>query len=206
MTVLRKRILRQSAIEALKGKGCTLEIITGPGIVEGARLLATKNGKSKRIAVRTSYDRQVGLVRTPAGKWNTILSVDEVVVAVPALDVIGVEVFGFRPQDLADFFDRIVARKSSLQKQASFKAPVFVSLDDKTGGRPAKMVRGLKAKAAWQTIVPASAGPGQSAAAARSTEDPREALSDFFERVKSEFATLTGADPAKVRVEFRVVD
>jgi hypothetical protein len=68
---LRKSVLRECARLALEGRGFKVELISGPGIVPGARLRAIKGSEEREIAVRSSLDREVGLTRRPNGAWAT---------------------------------------------------------------------------------------------------------------------------------------
>jgi hypothetical protein len=57
----------------------------GQGFLPGARLMAIKGATKIKVAVRTSLDREIGLMRDGNGNWRTIPKVDMVVVAVPAV-------------------------------------------------------------------------------------------------------------------------
>src|SRR5271163_4288399 len=83
---LTKETLRKSARLALQAQGYETELAPGPGIMPGAQLNALREGQPCLVAVRTSLDREVGLLRNDSGKWRTIPKVDLVVVAVPAVD------------------------------------------------------------------------------------------------------------------------
>ena len=133
----RKEQLRQSARIALAEEGFTdVQITTGPGIITGARLRAMKNGKSYRIAVRTSSDREVGLLRRASGRWRTVENVDLVVVSVPMEDAPAVEVFGFDPGVLIEAFKVMVkVTERGNRDRSRFKVPVFMSLDDYKGSK-----------------------------------------------------------------------
>jgi hypothetical protein len=147
-----KELLRQASFLALADFGFTVSFVNGPGIVRGARLKAEKKGKKpKTIAVRTSLDREVGLLRQRTGKkWRTISRVDEVVVAVPDVeDASKIEVLGFDPKVLIGVFDDAVeGRRRSIN---AHKAPVFVSLDQEKRNAAGNVVPTLKSKASWRS-------------------------------------------------------
>jgi hypothetical protein len=66
----------------------------------------------KKVAVRTSKNRKVGLMRDlDTGDWRTIPEADEVVVSVQAQDDPNLaEVFGFEPEVLICAFDALAAK------------------------------------------------------------------------------------------------
>src|ERR1700676_3647029 len=106
---IRKEFLRESARLALVERGYSrVEIAHGPGIVPGARLTAVKDGATKLIAVRTSSDREVGLLRNENGNWRTIPKVDLVLVAVPADEAAAADVFAFDKDVLLNAFNATV--------------------------------------------------------------------------------------------------
>jgi hypothetical protein len=149
-----KELLRQASVLALADFGFTVSFVNGPGIVRGARLKAEKKGKEpKTIAVRTSLDREVGLLRQRNGKkWRTISRVDEVVVAVPdAEDASKIEVFGFKPDLLIAIFNAAV--KSRKQNINAHKAPLFVPLDRKRKSAAGDVIPALKSRASWRKEV-----------------------------------------------------
>jgi hypothetical protein len=86
----------------------------------------------RRVAVRTSKDRKVGLMRDPdTGDWRTIPEADEVVVAVQAQDDPNLaEVFGFDPEVLIRAFDALAAKAlAKKSREKALKSPVFIALD-----------------------------------------------------------------------------
>src|ERR1700716_1686739 len=117
---IKKEQLRKGARAALVERGYSdIELISGPGIVPGARVNAVKDGKTWSIAVRTSSDREVALSRTPTGAWRTVSrkDLDLVLVAVPATDVLAVDVFAFAPKFLLQVFKAAVqATENKLDK------------------------------------------------------------------------------------------
>jgi len=82
----------------------------------------------KRVAVRTSKDRKVGLMRDPdTGDWRTIPEADEVVVAVQAQDNPNLaEVFGFEPEVLIRAFNALAAKAlAGKSREKALKSPIF---------------------------------------------------------------------------------
>lgn len=191
-----KEVLRKSARLALEQEGYETELAPGPGIVPGARLDARKDGVPSIVAVRTSLDREVGLLRNKDGDWRTVPKVDLVVVAVPAADDDqAVEVLAFEKDELIEFFEATVkVIEKGNKSKARFKAPIFVTLDDlkKTRTREARV--GLKSKASWQVIIPL--GHPELLKAPASTQDTRA----FIERAKREIAEFFGVDASNVKL------
>jgi hypothetical protein len=197
---LRKAHLRECGRVALEQRGFRVEPIKGPGILPGARLWTVLGDEKRRVAVRTSLDREVGLTRHPDGGWRTIPNVDEVIVVVPSAEHPGAaEVLSFDPDVLVSVFDATLAAREKQNADFSPKAPIFVALDRSEREDPADIASGLKARAQWQTLVPLSAVPLPcKASEPASTEG-------FIDRVKREFAQLNGVDVSKVVVEFRII-
>jgi hypothetical protein len=198
---IKKEQLRQGARAALAKRGYSdIELAPGPGIVPGARLRAVKDGKSWDIAVRTSSDREVALLRTPSGKWRTITKVDLVLVAVPADDALAVEVLAFEPNVLLEIFDA-AARAVERNKRGDghFKAPFFIPLDDVKASKTKGFRPGLKIKATWCAIVPL--GEVSTQLAAFGTEGHR---ARFFEHIKAQIANFVGVDVGKIDLEIRI--
>lgn len=69
---LRRSLLRECASVALEQRGFTVQPVRGSGILPGARLRAKKDSVTRKVAVRTSLDREVGLTRNSDGQWSTI--------------------------------------------------------------------------------------------------------------------------------------
>jgi hypothetical protein len=191
---IRKSLLRECARRALEERGFTVELVSGAGIVPGARLRTFKGAEERLIAVRTSLDREVGLTRHSDGRWAIIPRVDEVIVAVPSSDGSdSVEVLSFSPGTIIHVFDAVLEDRKKQNPDFLEKSPIFVALDI---GRDAADP-GLKAKAQWQAVIPLAEVPRRR---------PTEAVSTtaFIERVRQEFADLHGLDVDKVTVEFRI--
>jgi hypothetical protein len=178
-------------------RGYTVRQVTAAGIVPGARLQVRKEGDpKKRIAVRTSKDRKVGLMRDPdTGHWRTIPDADEVVVAVQAQhDPNLAEVFGFDPEVLIRAFDALAAKAlAGKSREKALKSPIFIALDHQLDD-PHELSSNLKKKFSWSMIVPLN--PQKTAA---------EGSVRFVERVKREFAELNGVDISKVIVNFQII-
>jgi hypothetical protein len=192
--------LRRCVRLALEQRGWVVEQIRGKGLVPGVRLEVLEPGeKPRQIAVRTSRDRKVALMRFPSGKWRTVSKVKEVVVAVPALnDPASVEVLHFYSETLIQAFDALVRKTEGRNKKKGLKAPVFIALDPKEDDPHGGLASDLKFKAAvWSVTLPL--GPQ----VARVVGSAKEA--GFIERVRREFAELTGTDVSKVIVSLHVV-
>jgi hypothetical protein len=192
-----RQLLRKCAEEALKQRGYTARLVTAAGIVPGARLQVKKAGEpERRVAVRTSKDRKVGLVRDPdTGDWRTIPEADEVAVAVQAQDDPNLaEVFGFAPEVLIRAFNALAAKTlAKKSREKALKSPVFIALDHQLDD-PHELSSNLKKQSSWSMIVPLK--PQKTAA---------EGSVGFVERVKREFAELNGVDISKVLVNFQII-
>lgn len=193
--------LRACARAALEQRGFSVERITGAGIVPGVQLTATKGPDRFNVAVRTSLNRKVGLVRSSDGTWRTIPSVDEVLVVAPSVDDPAMaEVLGFNPKALIKVFDAALAAQLKRMPRLSHNAPIFVSLDNREHDKghakdPVSPISGLKTEAQWTLVLPIPSPA--------SLEHPQSgADTGFIERVKREFAQLNGVDVSKVRVNF----
>jgi hypothetical protein len=200
ITKIRKRHLRECARIALEIRGFRVELKAGAGIVPGARLRMFHGSKAREVAVRTSLDREVGFTRHPDGRWTTIPSVDEVVVAVPsAEDPSSAEVLSFDREVIIDACNAALAARKNEYPELSHKAPIFIALDTADSRHSSDAASsGLKAKAKWRTSVPL--------AAVRTHKSPFVPPAEsFIERVKREFAELNGVDVSKVVVEFRII-
>jgi hypothetical protein len=197
-----KEFLRESARLALAEKGYEqVEIAHGPGIVPGARLTALKEGSPVLIAVRTSSDREIGLLRNQNGAWRTIPKVDLVLAAVPANDAPAADVFAFDRDVLLNVFNATVdVTEKNKRTKSRFKAPIFIALDDVTNSRMGKIQPGLKAGARWQVQIPTS----RSALPIASGKTP-ESHTQLIERLKRQVATSIGVDMSKVVLEIRII-
>jgi hypothetical protein len=197
-----KQQMRRAAFMTLTKRDYEPVLVSGPGIVPGARLKATKGpAAGKQIAVRTSQDREIGLLRRPDNKaWRTIPSpkIHEVVVAVPSLtnpDAM-IDVFCFDKQLVVEKFD--AALKTDGARGLSLKAPVFVALDDAPQPGSGALTGGLGRLAKWRDEFPVDAIPTRSSIGSE----------DFIAKVdhlKREFADRNGVDVSKVVIEFRIV-
>jgi hypothetical protein len=191
-----KQQLRDGALEAVKNRQYAPVLVSGPGIVPGARLRATTGpAAGQQIAVRTSQDREVGLLRRNDNrKWRTIPKVHEVVVAVPSLTNpdSSIEVLCFDSKTVIAIFDAAVEKAGS--RALSYKAPVFVALDDSPQKGSGALAGGLGAKAKWREEISVES-------VASKKPDQLDAL---IERVKREFAERIGVDVRKIVLEFRI--
>jgi hypothetical protein len=192
---VKKSLLREVGRQALEGPGKTIEEEPGRGFVPGSRLRISEPGKGSRLAtIRVSLDREVGLTRHPDGSWVTVPNVDEVIFVVPTADGSdSAEVLSFLPSVVIDAFDHAL---DSQNPGLSYKAPVFVALDDATGGGAATAGSALKSKAQWSKVIPLDS--------VRSKTSQRESIREFRERVHREFAKLQGLDVSDVAVEFTI--
>jgi hypothetical protein len=194
---LTKHVLREAARRVLERRGDLVSPKPGAGIVPGARLTAEKAGsKPRTVSVRTSVDRELGLMRNERGRWRTISKVDEVLVAVPSDDKTSVEVMSFDPNLLKEIFDEALNKRPNLKKD--YRLPLFIPLDDKRLRRTGAVTPGLKEKSQWQEIIT----PDEEMLR-KGTE--QSSARGFIERVKREFAEINGVDVSKVIVEFRIV-
>jgi len=192
-----KQQLRDAALAAVKIREYAPVLVSGPGIVRGARLKATAGPISgKQVAVRTSQDREVGLLRRDDDRtWRTIPRVRELVVAVPSLtnQESSIEVLCFDSKTVIELFDAAV--KKAGKRALSYKAPVFMALEDSPKKGSGALAGGLGAKAKWREEIPV----------ASIAANPPDQSDGFIERVKREFAERNGVDVSKVVVEFRIV-
>jgi hypothetical protein len=190
-----KSRLRACARAALEERlGYSVQTDRGRGYVPGARLTATKEAKKIKVAVRTSLDREIGLMRDPHGNWRTIPTVDMVVVVVPMVgDPKSVEVFGFDPEVLKREFDAALAAQLKRHPDLKLKAPIFVSIDGPAGQAKSAAIAGLKTKSQWVEVL-----------LLNSVNPQLNAAGGFIDRVKREFADLVGVDVSKVSVEFHI--
>jgi hypothetical protein len=186
--------LRACARAALERRGYLVKINKGQGFVPGTRLTAIKGAKEINVSVRTSLDREIGLLRDHEGNWRTIPKMAMVVVAVPVVgDPASVEAFGFDPKVLIREFDAALAIQRRRHPDFSHKAPIFVPLDKASGKEKTELISGLKKKMLWREVLQLKFVKLQG-----------DAATGFIERVKREFAELMGVDVSKVTVEFHI--
>jgi len=190
----KKTDLRRCARRVLEQRGYRVENMKTPGVLPGARLRAIKGTDVQKIAVRTSFDREVGLTRQPDGRWITMSKVDQVFVVVPASDLPdAAEVFGFTPQILISAFDAALAAWTDNKGKLAPKVPIFIALDTPERGAFDPVMVGLKDNAEWREVVTLSREGSE-----------RESTMAFIERVKREYADRNGVDVGNVSVEFRI--
>jgi hypothetical protein len=195
--------LRRSVPIALRKQGYSqIERLSGPGIVPGARLRAVKEGQPVVVAVRTSSDREIGLLRTPEGRWRTIPHVDLVVAAVPANDAPAVEVSAFESGTVLAAFDaRVQELEAKTGMKLEFKAPVFLRLDDVATSKSKSKSAGpgLMRQAIWRSAVPINSLEREMAAVRRNDADVT-----FMDRLRAQVADHMGIDPANVEITISI--
>jgi hypothetical protein len=185
-------ILRRCGRRVLESRGYVTKPIAGERIIPGTRLEATKSALTRTVAVRTSLGRKLGFLRQPDGRWQTISTVDQVLVVARSLDEeLAADVMCFESAVLLPIFEKSARGRP----KDHYTHPMFMRLDDANEG--SGIVCGLKSSAAWQTSV----------LIAESAEHGITALiscTGFVERVKREFAELAGVDVSRVIVDFRI--
>ena len=194
---LKRSILRECARLALEQRGLTTEPVRGSGILPGARIRAKKGSLTLKVAVRTSLAREVGLTRKSDGHWATIPRMDEVLVAVPSANDHGsAEILSFAPKVLMRAFDAALKARQDENPNFKLKSPIFIALDELgSGGDPREPA--LKAMSQWSSLVPlTSVSPPHFS--------QNELESEFFDRVRQEFAERHGFDFSKVTVKFSI--
>jgi hypothetical protein len=182
--------LRDAARTVLLERGYSVIERTIPGVGPGARLLATKNKERLRISVRTSQNRQLGLVKGPEDTWQTG-NADCIIMAVPTRTVGCAEVMLFDVKVLTAEFNKRLRKEKRMPKTG---APVFMALDD-TFKRSSSRRIGLKHLAKW--IV-------QFDTRKFAKEKRQKEFDDFVARATQEFADLVGVERACVKVDFRI--
>jgi hypothetical protein len=194
-TKIRKAHLRQCARKALEDRGYSVEDIGGPGVVPGARLRVSKESKTFTVAVRTSLDRKVGLVRNSDGAWMTVPSVARLVVAAPsAADPNCAEVLAFTSKDIVEAFSQELATREKRKPDFSPKAPIFLALD---ASGPGRVKKGLKTLASWHCDVPL-------ASVSRQQGSNEEGITAFIARVKREFVQQFNLEEKNVKIVIRM--
>jgi hypothetical protein len=192
MTTARKQ-LRELARLALEQRDYRVAVHTVAGAAPGARLIATKASEKLKVAVRTSLVREAGFMRSDDGIWQTISDVDLVMVAVPSASSGAVDIYCFERNALINHFEKCLAAR---KRPLSFKAPVFVALDDLPLKNSTCIGTGLGRAASWKKPM---------------FLDEASPISDksvwdaFVRRVTRAAAKLIGVDAANISVEFRIV-
>jgi hypothetical protein len=182
------------AIEKTSDPPPQIEEARGPGIVPGARLRVTEGSNERTVAIRTSWDRQVGFARRPDGRWVTMPNVDEVLVVVPSAEEPDLaEVFSFDSHTLIEAFDAALAARKTKGQDLSRTAPIFVALEGESD-----VTSGLKSKAKPPLTI------SRSELLMRRRAN-RAAGEGFIDRVKREFAEMNGVEVSKVSVEFKII-
>jgi hypothetical protein len=187
-----RAILRRCGQRVLASRGYATQPIRGEGIIPGTRLKAAKGSRTSTVAVRTSFKRVLGFLRQPDGRWQTISTVDEVLVVTRAHeDEMAADVMCFKSAVLLPLFEKAAQER----RKDHYTHPLFLPLDDTNAANG--VIAGLQSKAAWQSKV----------LIGESTTQGITALithTGFVERVKREFAELAGVDVDRVIVDFRL--
>jgi hypothetical protein len=195
---LRRRDLRGVGAFVLRKRGYKVDIKSGPRMVPGSQLSATKGAKTIDLAVRTSLSRNMKLNRNAEGGWRTIPNVDEVLAVVPAKDnPEKVEVLRFDAAAVLKVFDATLAAQKKRGLISSLEAPVMVPLDDGHPPDSAMPVPGLKGYAKWSKEFFLSDVLDHVPEAERQAGP--------LDRLRREFAKLMGIDVGRVVVELRVL-
>jgi hypothetical protein len=193
---LRKAHLRKCARKVLEDCGYRVNDVGGAGVAPGARLRISKGPNTYDVAVRTSLERKVGLLRNPKGSWMTVPNVDWVVVVTPSTeDPNCAEVLVFKSDVLIDEFDQELAARKKLNPVFSPKAPIFLTLDPSRPGKPTN--KGLKKLSKWERQVPlASVGVQR--------DSKEEGPDAFIARVKREYARQFNVEEENVTVKIEI--
>ena len=123
---LRKAFLRQCAANALKTRYAKVVPKSGQGILPNARWLAFphEGAGPRQVAIRTSYDREVGATRHTDASWVTIPKMDEVVIAVPSAEDPGsIEVLCFDREVLLSALEAALKERKKQYPNLSHKIP-----------------------------------------------------------------------------------
>jgi hypothetical protein len=128
---MNKKLLRGAAKLALSKRFSDVRVGKAQGVIPGARLEYSDGGERKEAAVRTTNEREVGLLRDRSGEWRTLSKVQLVIVAVPSIaDEETVDVIAFDPAQLKTEFEKVVKLTEKRSRSPNrFKAPVFLPLD-----------------------------------------------------------------------------
>jgi hypothetical protein len=196
--VRNKRLMRDAARIVLERRGYKIQIKTGRGLVEGARLLATKSDEETVVGVRTSYDRVLSLTRHRDGSWRTLVSVNLLLVVAPQKNDSDIlEVLAFDPSKIKQLFDRALKAMKKKRQDPGLEIPIVVPLDHTSRKDVGHDVRGLKDAATYTVPLAVEEVAAHSPTLQKET---------WIDRVKREFAERNGVDVNKVTVEFRIKD
>jgi hypothetical protein len=189
---MKKETLRAAAKLALARKFQDVRVGKAQGVIPGARLQYIDSGANQQAAVRTSNDREVGLLRDRHGEWRTLSKVQLVLVAVPAKsDDELIEVLAFDPSQLKRVFDDVVKRTEKGRRSPTrFKAPIFLPLDAVKGKRE----QGLRALSEWTETIAEADVPE----AAVTESDSLSAV----EAIRDGIAKGLGVDASRVELTF----
>ena len=196
MTV-KNSMLRDAVPAVLKSLDYRVVSQSSRGVLPGARLVATKEGKTFRVAVKVLLERRMNFTRLSATKWRTLSDVDVVIAVAPVGDGSDAyEIIAFAAKPLIACFDQAWKTLKKANRALAFGVPVFIPLDEGSKKNVGHDVANLMELKDW--------------AVARSLSEMR-ALSSvtapdtFIDRVKREFAERNEVDVSKVVVEFRII-
>lgn len=164
----------------------------------GARLRISNETENYKVAVRSSLERKVGLIRNLKGGWMTVPSVDFVVVVTPSAEHPNCsEVVSFASAGLIEAFDKVLDARKDKNPNFSPKAPLFLALDPVKRGKEKNP--GLKEMVPlqWQENIPLASVSSQNSS-------ETEGVTAFVERVTREFAQQFGAKEEDVTVNIHI--
>ena len=195
--MLKKSVLRSLAPSVLSDHGYEdVRPRTGQGLLPGSRLVARKAGKDVEIAVKASAERTLSFTRRTKTEWRTASAVGLVLAIVPPLDGSeGIEVWALDQNKLIAKFNSAWKALEKSGRGVSFEQPVFVPLDKVSRKNVGHSIANLTECKKW--IAQLTPDEVKRRTAGRSDET-------FYERVKREFAELSGVDISKVEVVFRI--
>jgi hypothetical protein len=190
---VKKTDLRRAGRQALVEEGYEVTALSGPGVLPGARLEAVRGKEVLTVAVRATQERFVGFSRHPNGHWRTLENVDLVLVATPIKKSLrAVEALAFNASELIPLFND--AQKQTNDAEPINSLPVFIPLDSDNRKQLGHTVAGLKEHAVWRRVIESKP----------KSDEPTSKMDAFLERVRREFAELTGVTVENVSVEFKV--
>jgi hypothetical protein len=196
--------LREAAELALRERGYEVKQVQARGVRPGTRVQGIKDGAVLEIAVRSSLNREVSLLKNQSGSWRTVPHVDEVVVAAAdADDASMVEVLGFDRNDVIAEFDKVVAAMEKAGKRKSaYEAPVFLSLD-KEKDIAGEVIDGLKSKAIWRSRVSLTRLV-KTGSSAGNPSTLTERIERKIAELKLDLAELNAVDVDQVSIDVRI--
>jgi hypothetical protein len=196
--------LREAAALALRERGFEVNQMRARGVRPGTRVEAIKDGVVLEIAVRSSFNREVSLLKNQSGSWRTVPHVDEVVVAAAHPDDASmVEILGFDRDDVIAEFDKVVAAMEKAgNRKSAYKAPVFLSLD-KEKIIAGEVIDGLKSKYIWRSEV-ALTRLAETGSSAVKPSTLTERIERKIVELKHDLAELNAVDVDQVSFDVRI--